>query len=415
MFKSDEEGVVLLGVPKLSKKKVSMKYNEEKNQSFLGGRPMWFGSCTNFKEETLNRTLTCSKCVRPLMFLCQIYAPTDDLVRHLLIYGCNNGKCGNVSGSFRVLRIQNTYVEENQNDVEESSKELESNSTSTPSWTVEGADDWTVDGADDWNVDGADEWGNNGDEDSSASISTDKKKPLVATPTEKVEDSSASISTDKKKPLVAPSIEKEKINTDKPAPPIPLPKSFMNTKTFPLCELETIQEPYESAESDGEKKLTVSAAAAAMEALKLDVAESVASGETYESVPEDKRLFLKFRQRVSRYPSQCFRYAYGGEPLWDNFITDREKVPNCKGCGSKRVFEAQLTPQVLHCLRVDDFADSETNSSSSDGISKNKTSKCLSLRGMDWGGIYIYACPHSCNESCEEYVYVSTTETKTYA
>ena len=90
------------------------------------------------------------------MFLCQIYAPTDDLVRHLLIYGCNNGKCGNVSGSFRVLRIQNNYVEENRDDVEEeSSKESESNSTSTPSWTVEGADDWNIDGADDWNVDGA--------------------------------------------------------------------------------------------------------------------------------------------------------------------------------------------------------------------------------------------------------------------
>ena len=399
MFKSDEDGVVLLGVPKLSKKKVLLKNNNERkidqNQSFLGGRPMWYGSCTNFKEETLNRTLTCSKCVRPLMFLCQIYAPTDDLVRHLLIYGCNNGKCGNVSGSFRVLRIQNNYVEENRDDVEEeSSKESESNSTSTPSWTVEGADDWNVDGADDWNVDGADEWGNNGDEDSSewSTSSPDKKKPPVAPSTEKEK-------------------KKDKIETDKPAPPMPPPKSFMNTKLFPLCELETIQEPYESAESDSEK-LSVSAAAAAMEALKLDVAESVATGETYESVPEDKKLFLKFRRRVSRYPSQCFRYAYGGEPLWDNFIADREKVPNCKGCGSKRVFEAQLTPQVLHCLRVDDFADSETNSSSSDGVS---TAKCLSLRGMDWGGIYIYACPNSCNESCEEYVYVSTTETKTYS
>ena len=88
--------------------------------------------------------------------------------------------------------------------------------------------------------------------------------------------------------------------------------------------METIQEPYESAESDSEK-LSVSAAAAAMEALKLDVAESVATGETYESVPEDKKLFLKFRRRVSRYPSQCFRYAYGGEPLWDNFIADRRR------------------------------------------------------------------------------------------
>ena len=402
MFKSDRDGVVLLGVPKNNGN--AMK--EKEDMSFLGGRPRWYGSCTNFKEETLNRTLKCAKCRRPLMFLCQMYAPTDDLIRHLLIYGCNSGQCENVPGSFRVLRIQNTYLEAHNDVKEESSKESNSTGMSASSSS------WAIEGADDWNNDGINEWGNDADEDPSEWDTTTTTTPLPKTP--------VAASTENG--------EKDEIKIDSPSPPMPPPKSFMNPQCFSFCELETIQEPYESAENDSET-LSVSAAAAAMEALKLDVRESVASGETYESVPQDKKTFLRFRRRISRCPSQCFRYAYGGEPLWDNFIADRENIPDCNGCGAKRVFEAQLTPQVLHCLHVDDFVNQTDASSLShsnvlavkcadsgvDDIPKNKTATRLadvSLCGMDWGGLYIYACPNSCNESCEEYVYVSTTDEK---
>jgi pre-rRNA-processing protein TSR4 len=387
MFEDEDEGVVLLGVPKIKKKKNRTSDNDV-NASFLGGRPKWYGPCTNRNDDVLNRTLKCGKCRKGLLLVSQIYAPTDDLIRHLLVYGCNDGACGNIPGGFRVLRIQSPYSEDAETDC--TSKESESNSTS---WVVEGNDDWTVDGADEWGDDGEGDW-------NTTSSLKEKKSTTPPPPT-----------------MATTSAKKQEVKT------LPPPKSFLVSKAFPLCELDTIQEPYECFDDDKEK-LSISAAAVAMEALKLDVEESVASGETYESVPQDRKLFLRFRRRVSRYPSQCFRYAYGGEPLWNNFVAERDglKIPDCAGCGAKRIFEVQLTPQVLHCLRVDDFAAEKDDDENMANVSsppsaeydKNKNNEKmqrslsgLSAHGMDWGGMYIYSCPNSCNESCEEYIYVT--------
>ena len=55
-------------------------------------------------------------------------------------------------------------------------------------------------------------------------------------------------------------------------------------------------------------------------------------------------------------------------------INSSAKVPRCKNCGAGRVFELQLTPQLISELEVDE----------------------LSVDGMDWGTIILAVCSADC-------------------
>ena len=65
-------------------------------------------------------------------------------------------------------------------------------------------------------------------------------------------------------------------------------------------------------------------------------------------------------------------------------------VPPCK-CGSKRVFEFQLLPSMLHVLEVD-----------SGTVKVDESMDVTSIGGMNWGSIAVYSCPNSCDECREE-------------
>jgi len=141
-------------------------------------------------------------------------------------------------------------------------------------------------------------------------------------------------------------------------------------------------------------------------------------GEKYERLPPDDRAFLAFTDRVKRAPFQAVRYAYGGVPMWsiptpltpigkkgrrsrDTKFPNND-IPQCV-CGSKRTFEFQLMPSILHLLDVDSYCEESTSDSTSlnieDVLSKNKG-------GMNWGVIAVYSCSNSCFESTEEFVIV---------
>ncbi len=76
-------------------------------------------------------------------------------------------------------------------------------------------------------------------------------------------------------------------------------------------------------------------------------------------------------------------------------VTKHEKlkkdssVPNCSHCGSKRVFEFQVNPQLLNYL----------------GIEESKSV----LSSIDWAGLYVYTCSKSCKAGnkglVEEFIY----------
>lgn len=73
----------------------------------IGGRPSWLQPRGLPKE-----FLTCKNCEEPLCFICQLYAPTDEVNpdafhRSLYVFGCPSSGCAEANtGSIRVLRTQ---------------------------------------------------------------------------------------------------------------------------------------------------------------------------------------------------------------------------------------------------------------------------------------------------------------------
>lgn len=59
------------------------------------------------------------------------------------------------------------------------------------------------------------------------------------------------------------------------------------------------------------------------------------------------------------------------------------------------MFEVQILPSLLHVLEVD-------KSSPSPGVDLGS----LYNNGMNWGNIFIYSCPNSCQSSDSEFVVV---------
>jgi len=88
----------------------------------------------------------------------------------------------------------------------------------------------------------------------------------------------------------------------------------------------------------------------------LDRSEEEAFGDL--STYKEDAVFARFLERVNQNPGHVIRYAAGGKPLWysqkgfDLFATNKT-VPNCEACGSPRVFELQLQPNLLQHIKAD--------------------------------------------------------------
>jgi pre-rRNA-processing protein TSR4 len=63
---------------------------------------------------------------------------------------------------------------------------------------------------------------------------------------------------------------------------------------------------------------------------------------------------------------------------------NEKKIPKCEQCGSRRIFEFQVNPQLLNYLKLD-----ETKQISN---------------SVDWAGIYVYTCAKSCQAANGSYV-----------
>ncbi|CAL1603920.1 unnamed protein product [Knipowitschia caucasica] len=96
---------------------------------------------------------------------------------------------------------------------------------------------------------------------------------------------------------------------------------------------------------------------------------------------EEMKVFQRFKERIAPEPEQVVRYNRGGAPLWVSAksIPTEEDIPACS-CGSKRIFEFQVMPQLLNSLCVD-----------STGAS------------IDWGTVAVFTCSLSCSR--EEHYY----------
>ncbi|PXF46285.1 Programmed cell death protein 2 [Gracilariopsis chorda] len=96
-------------------------------------------------------------------------------------------------------------------------------------------------------------------------------------------------------------------------------------------------------------------------------------------------VFEKFSRVVSYAPDQVVRYHHGGQELWGCKSNQCHSVPDCELCGSKRIFEMQVMPQLVYYIAEPD--------------KNNATIKRVAERlrdDMDWITICVYTCEKSC-------------------
>lgn len=106
------------------------------------------------------------------------------------------------------------------------------------------------------------------------------------------------------------------------------------------------------------------------------------------------KIFQKFADRLSQNPEQVLRYEYSGSPLLyskndavgkalspatEGKVGSAKGMPRCGNCGAERVFELQVTPQLIEEVERED----------------------VGLDGMDWGTIILGTCKEDC---CREKV-----------
>ena len=91
--------------------------------------------------------------------------------------------------------------------------------------------------------------------------------------------------------------------------------------------------------------------------------------------------FQTFLKRVRTNPGHVLRYAYEGAPLWFASAHQLEDgPPDCDSCGSPRVFEFQVQPELIHLLKLDK---------------------------LEWGILAVYTCSANCGREgyVKEFVY----------
>ncbi|CAJ0598758.1 unnamed protein product [Cylicocyclus nassatus] len=97
--------------------------------------------------------------------------------------------------------------------------------------------------------------------------------------------------------------------------------------------------------------------------------------------------FERFNRLLSLESEQILRYQRSGTPL---LATDRapapQGIPPCERCGAPRTFELQLMPHLLSLIEVDQIGQS-----------------------IDWASVYVYTCSNSCEITnggyAKEYVF----------
>ncbi|KAL8236207.1 hypothetical protein R6Q59_017288 [Mikania micrantha] len=107
----------------------------------------------------------------------------------------------------------------------------------------------------------------------------------------------------------------------------------------------------------------------------------------------DAKSWAYFTQRIARAPEQVLRYSRHdtSKPLWPMLSGQPSKaeIPKCSSCGSHRVFEFQILPQLLYYFNV-----------------KNDSNS------LDWATIAVFTCEASCDGSLayeEEFSWVQLT------
>ena len=427
------------------------------SSSYIGGLPVYFNDehQSLLNDDSLKSfNPKCCKCDEQMYLLLQLNAPVDDLDRTMYVFSCNNPSChlieekygdeiakarfrpnfgGTRGGSVRCFRSQQLKHQQKQRIQKETpppeAKVQKSQSLADNDWGM----DFDCDSDDD------NGWGDNFEADSKTdnTISmNDLERMLVDCEMQSTQAAKVSAKSS------APEAKKDEQAKEM--------QSAISGPSFEHLDLEMIDEPVGKAlndssddendeddlgannvdsskvdsmlsrylEMEDDEDIIAALKGGSNATSSTNVGGSGSGGEKYERLKPEEKAFMLFSKRLRRAPEQVCRYAYGGEPLWSiplpNKTNGRGKhqkvkknaktitapfpsIPKCS-CGSERVFEFQLLPNILSILDVD-----SANSNEDDG---NDITNLNSIGGMNWGSIAVYSCPESCDESREEFLIV---------
>uniref|UniRef100_A0A0X3PZ80 MYND-type domain-containing protein n=1 Tax=Schistocephalus solidus TaxID=70667 RepID=A0A0X3PZ80_SCHSO len=152
---------------------------------------------------------------------------------------------------------------------------------------------------------------------------------------------------------------------------------MFSTNPFLLPEFALVSEA--AAESDIVNSHTQSdddssdTEAPAQTLTSVDSAEFAALETISRKETKEELIFSQFRQVMKVEPDQVIRFQRGGEPFWVS--TTQRTIPSCEVCGGKRIFEFQITPQILSHLKLD----------------------CVKEPSPDFATVYVFTCENSCS------------------
>jgi len=337
--------------------------------SFFGGKPRWLHA----SNPPAAATLACGSCGEPRALLAQLQCPVGTRARVLYVLACNRAACSSEPGSWLVLRAQAAAA-----------------APAEPAFGgcgfggFGGGGGFGSGGDDDaWRA-GASAWGDGADEAVKGKCGAAEELSLEALMLRNEERASAPTEVPKPKPKASKAKPPQAVVAVAvaAAPGGGEPEeeaaadSIGETAGGLVCRTVVW---WTEPEADAASGLGVGGLARVQElAAQVDTsgggeAQGAAGGsdDVYERALVGSDLSMqKFLKRVARWPGQCVRYEYNGNPLWP--LETAVSAGHCATCGAARVFEMQLMPALIHLLGVDD-------------------------RGMCWLTAAIFSCPHSCD------------------
>ncbi|XP_070616769.1 programmed cell death protein 2-like isoform X2 [Erythrolamprus reginae] len=323
--------------------------------SKLGGSPDWRLSVPAIHP-------SCEVCRAGLLHVVQIYCPLEDSQYHRVInvFACATKRCWGNSESWKVLRSQ--YLQVPKNEMQDYKRKQEQE------WT-RAATDWCS---------GADDWGEAPPELCGTSNSFPRETQCAAL--------LQRMSLGGKDTGAFGDVTREE--QTKPS------GCAQEFQPYYISVVE--EEDYLCWEDLGDAQRLLKEYQQ-REEVDLDRLMSASctpdgSGEKYEKSEAGKRnqTFYKFMKRISSCQEQILRYSWNGQPLFITHLPEdfQARVPPCKNCKSRRIFEFQLMPALVNMLKT----------------RKNDTS-------IEFGTAVVYTCEKSCwtagcSSPLEEFIFV---------
>uniref|UniRef100_A0A146M603 Programmed cell death protein 2-like n=1 Tax=Lygus hesperus TaxID=30085 RepID=A0A146M603_LYGHE len=350
----------------------------------IGGHPDWPGDAPT--------AVTCKLCNLSLPLVLQIYAPLDNSPYHrtLYLFACINPHCWNQNGSWVCLRSQiladsNTEMKVSYNSYE--------NEACRNDWGVPGGDNW-----------GDEENGNVIDFGVTTEISSvtkgisdmnvDEKNANSGSSGEgaigSVAMATATIDGDEGEVVCIDTPTSPQVNLiamleeAAPIPQVPITSLYFTPIFMSVGEEERMRAALSPTNEQHIRELMDQVQISADDAMPgASSSISPVGDEHYEKTlpAHGDKLFHQFVSRISANPGQMLRY--GGHPLPLYQMQDKPRA--CRHCGGEALFELQVLPTLIRCLRL-------VGTNASVGGSH-----------LEFGSVFLFSCSKSCWDSRESY------------